>query len=437
MEVDEEDINPSVYLRLQPDNQEPDSSFREEDVTATSSSIRSSVFLRNVLRTQSMDESRNYDRVNTRMTRARSIPMVTGDETVATSTAAVNASFDMSMLHHHQLPHASHWHNYQHSSEQSPTTSSAQDLRTLRATASWDEHDSSTTKKRSTKHRAHFAVDMPELPLHSVTKKKRESPVRLRFRPGTTTTSTIKTKGKLTPASGKRHRLRTRSSPLHRLPTTPRAESAALRLLALPAEQHSYYEPATVTKRKPKRSLGTCTTAASSTQLEEETTMDNSTDNSVDTQDTVTNFRFTSFPASLPRIHNNKSNGTIMTTSAGCPNTVRKRMSFGSVTTAALHNNTNNDSHNTSVSSLQHDYFGYSDGDNDDDGDAAIDVGNDEDDPEESAAQSSLQGTPVTRTRLNFNALASSPLAMESKLLDDAEDQGTCVVHSCLFGVFD
>lgn len=63
-------------------------------------------------------------------------------------------------------------------------------------------------------------------------------------------------------------------------------------------------------------------------------TMDNSIGNSVDTQDTVTNFRFTSFPASLSRIHNN-NNTAGATSTAGCPTTARKRTFFGSATVAA------------------------------------------------------------------------------------------------------
>jgi hypothetical protein len=120
--------------------------------------------------------------------------------------------------------------------------------------------------------------------------------------------------------------------------------------------------PAVKNVRPPKISLGsTVATAASGAALE--TTLE-----SHESQDAP--FRFSHFPASLPRIHP--------------PGTARKRIAR------------EDDTHNTSIGSLQ-DGYGYSDDD-------------------------SSHSPEVARTRLDF-ASCKSPLHMESML--PAQETGT------------
>ena len=85
----------------------------------------------------------------------------------------------------------------------------------------------------------------------------------------------------------------------------------------------------------------TGTTAASSTQLETTFECD-----SVDTSSPTTRFRFTSFPASLPRVNNPRNRQ--------CPDSVRKRMSFADTCALSDLNQSRDDegTHNTSISSL-------------------------------------------------------------------------------------
>lgn len=88
--------------------------------------------------------------------------------------------------------------------------------------------------------------------------------------------------------------------------------------------------------RAPKSSLGTHITADSSSLME--TTTDTAESSADTSGDTSTPFRFATFPASLPRIHNlplRSAIGTHVGTAppksavAVCPASVRKRMSFG------------------------------------------------------------------------------------------------------------
>lgn len=67
------------------------------------------------------------------------------------------------------------------------------------------------------------------------------------------------------------------------------------------------------------------------------TTFETDGDNSVDTNNSPARFRFTSFPASLPRVHNHASNNQYSrTTPPVCPGSVRKRMSFDTEDDAAV-----------------------------------------------------------------------------------------------------
>jgi hypothetical protein len=330
------------------------------------------------------------------------------------STPNVNSSFDMSLLQRSQPSTLNGCE-----SSLVPNNSAL-----IRPTASWDELASASAEKRARgnelkplHNRAHFALDHPELPPTGVSdvaaRRHRDNSIRRRTvsNSGCAASSTLvngSSKGKSTPASAaKRHRIRPRSSPLQlKAPTTPRSVAdVTTGTIAGGIRLPELYEPVTVAKkRKPKRSLGTCTTAASTTTtLDEETTMDHSTDRSVDTHDT--NFRFTAFPASLPRIHSVHPSIPGHTV-----HTIRKRMSFGSATTAAAGVASfmpaapgPNDSQNTSVSSLYQDFYSDDERDNDD----------------ESTVQSSILGTP--RARLNFNALASTHFAStEARVLNES-----------------
>jgi hypothetical protein len=313
------------------------------------------------------------------------------------------------------------------------------------ATSSWDENDLGFADGSEQTHlRTYHPIELPELPPpRSVRKSSRlsngepglsKTPLRLRFRPPGTAVKKIV--GKLTPASAKRHRAPLqRRSPMRRVPPkTPRDSSSSLTPRTAKQLQENSIARASHTaggfgsflptcldgfdlygatpsgfssKKPPKTSIGTVATVASSTLLETTT----ETADSVDTSDTSgALFRFTSFPASLPRI-NNVGTGERqcpVVVERQCPGTVRKRM-FGD----PLNTSRNDDdgTHNSSMSSLQDDVqYAYSD---------------DEDDDE--TAPSPI-GTPVARTRLNFNTVLSPLGAYMSRLDNQAE--GTLILAS-------
>ncbi|GKY91311.1 hypothetical protein MPSEU_000103300 [Mayamaea pseudoterrestris] len=254
------------------------------------------------------------------------------DDAAAALTIQLNNSFDASML------------NKPESEQKTPM---------IRQVASWD---ASRTSQQ-------------ELP-SSYSAKKLAS-----RRPPTTVINT-----KLTPASVKRQRTVQRKSPRHRSDTLFSDQDQCEEDLIVPK------------KRAPKDSLGTHTTAASSTLLDE--TLDSADDSSLATGAASAGapFRFTSFPASLPRLSQPSNEQS-----------ARKRMSFGGLSflnqqpqhlsSSAADEFTNN----TSLSSVgyesdhsnQHERLGE----------------------EEDSNSSSLLGTPVLRTRLNFNALLSPQFA--------------------------
>ena len=198
-----------------------------------------------------------------------------------------------------------------------------------------------------------------------------------------------KTAGKLTPVSAKRRRAAShlrKSSPLRRVPPlTPRSSFAvggfpgpvpATNLHSKPLssfgrllESSDGIVLPSGAKRRPKISLGTTATSAS-------TVLDTTTDtfDSMETLESSTPFRFNSFPASLPRINTSKTKEE-----PGCPVTVRKRMSFADKN--QVYYPRDDDTHNTSVSSIQ------------DEGNYA----NSEDEEKRSPVR-----TPVARARLNF-----------------------------------
>jgi len=393
--------------------------------------------------------------------------------TLATRNLNANASFDMSLLTssaRKTAPAAASGAQAQGDSSSSLLLSPPP----LRTAASWDERDTSIQNKS-----ARFLEDLEEFgDAIMPAKKKRGTPLRgdhqhepqhlqpqpqpqqraVPASPSVPHSQNHHKKGalpgctgKLTPASARRHRapLIRRSSPRPvRPPTTPRASlqqqyaegggegaSTSICTSALPTQRHrnvsrTPWRPASVaakqqrqepsmmeeeaaaapaaaaaaatsTTRKPKRSMVSCTTAASSATLFE-TTIDSN--DSVDTQDTSTNFRFTSFPASLPRIP-----------PAGRHQNQQQQSNYNHGKRLAGVD----DSHNTSLSSL------HSEEDDEDDDD------------------STLAGTPVVRTRLDFNEALlttttttttaagvdgrSSPLriTMKSRLLkDDGMEEG-------------
>jgi hypothetical protein len=292
--------------------------------------------------------------------------------------------------------------------------------------ASWDENDQAFLDGPGRKHvrtqqQQQHSIQMPELPRPGAVRQSSrrsidesglsKTPVGPRFRPPGTCVK--KTVGKLTPASAKRHRAPLqRRSPMRRVPPkTPRDSSSGLTPHTAKHLQDTSFGRATHTsgdfgsflpttldgsdlyganfsnKKPSKPSFGTVATVASSTLLETTT----ETADSVDTSDTSAPlFRFTSFPASLPRINN------VKTVEGQCPGTVRKRM-FGDPLNASLHDD---GTHNSSMSSLQDDgQYAYSD--------------------DESAP--SPIGTPVARTRLNFNTVLS-PLGTFMGRLENQTD---------------
>ena len=441
--------------------------------------------------------------------------------------AAVNASFDSSLLNHHHHHyhhhyHHHHWQQQQHLSQQEQHLLASASTQSMpRAAASWDENELAMRQRsawnmqqlqqqQQQQQHAHFSIDLPELGTGPSRTGRKASlsntPVRPRFRPSSSTScnSSCK-KSKLTPAK----RLKTphhsqRRSPHPTLPKTPRSSRTNPVAAAAaatgphsssissehqqqqPEQSHHQalfafaqhdedskiaFAPPTIHKaaRKPKTSLGTHTTAASTAFL-----LDTTCDDSMDSTDLDNNslsepFRFSSFPASLPRIHNVRTTTADRSSlllppppsqrqqqqeqsrqqqqqSAHCPSTVRKRMSFGE----CLLNKSNDDgTNNTSVSSLQE--YGASDVDHDDDADEEEEEENDgylhlrrplpsytthedaEDEEEAAVEGESPLGTPVARTRLNFNSVLSpsnrgggEPLSLTA-----ARHRGTCLTWGC------
>jgi hypothetical protein len=327
-------------------------------------------------------------------------------------STALNASLDSSMMRHNR-GEVSCSVNYQR----------------IRAAASWDEGEG-VADDVVPQHAAH--LNMPELPPLAIGAERslrldsdfvvaEGTPVRLRFKPP----GTVR-KGKLTPASAKRrkapvqhqhhllqqHPSRARS-PLHRgglsKPTRISATSSALTNRSLAAET-PWPLPALAqqlhsTRQKPF-------VAALETTSE---TVESSADASLESS---TPFRFTSFPASLPRIHNppvrhvpSATNGDCSGANSDCisfPPTVRKRMSFGGSLATHRSSYPAVASHDSSFSSLLLDC-----GDDQQEQHSYLDVAL----PQPPlAAESCLGasteaqfiGTPIPRARLNFSS-ASSP----------------------------
>jgi hypothetical protein len=158
-------------------------------------------------------------------------------------------------------------------------------------------------------------------------------------------------------------------------------------------------EPLPINKRAPKSSLGTHTTAASSTLLDETIDSNSACDSA------GTPFRFSTFPASLPRLSQPPRDPQQEQQQQQPPATVRKRMSFGGIAFLEQQQQQQQQQQltddfdytiNTSLSSN-----GY-DSDHSNSNNHLFEA-----EEEEDSNCSSLLGTPVLRTRLNFNALLS------------------------------
>ena len=298
----------------------------------------------------------------------------------------------------------------------------------FRPTHSWEENNDPSVapsqEEDGTRH-AHFHFDLHDtmteqtstarkMPRHSsdhvlCNSKTPIRPTSLRGKKAST---------KRTPVSAKRHRapLHQRRSPRVAQMTPQRSQqlfppSSTVRTSHTPQEgagdrvtrpmpglllDDTDITPLGLSAKRKKKSIGTVTTAASSHALETTT----ETEDSMDTNEHAP-FRFTTFPASLPRV-----NHPLRT---AAPGTIRKRMHFAeseaaTVVTGHPHNRSRDDAtHNSSVSSLPVEdgnmlYTDTEEEDNDDDDDAPYSHA----DPTRSPS-----GTPVARTRLNFNAAMS------------------------------
>lgn len=324
----------------------------------------------------------------------------------------------------------------------------------LRAAASWDEREG-VTESAGLEQATH--LNMPELP-PSTTSAERSlrlgsdfvaaagTPVRLRFKPPGTAR-----KGKLTPASAKRRRApvhlhphhqhpsRARS-PLHRggvcKPTRVSATSSALTNRSLAVETPCPL-PGPVPQLQPMRQKQQF---VSSSALETTTeTFESSADASLESS---TPFRFTSFPASLPRIHNlpmrpqptaNNGEGSGANPDCiSCPPTVRKRMSFGD-SLAAHRSSYPADSQDSSFSSLLLDC-----GDDQREHLSHLDVPRPQPPQAEdlscldATTEAQFMGTPVPRARLNFSSTASPNSMHEAGVLRGMVKSSTVVAPQVL-----
>lgn len=269
-------------------------------------------------------------------------------------SSSLNASFDASLFRQN-MPALSSNNHYE-----------------LRNATSWDERDRAQEQQQ-------LSIELPDLPPPRSMRKtgrrlsqlEQSTPVRLRFRPPG---SSVKKSGKLTPASAKRHKAlnKARLRDIIRPSTSAQKESSqrdfVLRDNDCPDTSHLAFSAI----KPPKVSLNSLAPAAPNSTLLETTS---ETTESADT-DSSTPFRFTSFPASLPRINNPRTERQ----QPSCPATIRKRMSFGDNHAVLQHRDNDDGTHNTSLSSIGH--YDYSDDDDDDD---------------------STIGTPMARTRLDFS----------------------------------
>jgi len=288
---------------------------------------------------------------------------------------------------------------------------SASALPRFRPTPSWEENDPSVARAEGSLQHEHPKMEFKDTkPVYAPPTEKKaprhssdnvtlisKTPLRPHMR-------AKKSTAKQTPASAKRHRapLHQRRSPRLMQMTPQRSQklfhpgrcttpqevdrfTVARPMPSLLLDDETDDTPYRgLSARSKKKSIGTVTTAASSHALDATT----ETEDSMDTNDA--NFRFTSFPASLPRVN------TLRTPALGAHSavhgTVRKRMHFTDALSETANRSRDDATHNTSVSSLP------------------VDDGNMYADSDEEAPRSPT-GTPVARTRLDFNSVVSPTTA--------------------------
>jgi serine/threonine protein kinase len=246
---------------------------------------------------------------------------------------SMNNSFDMSLL---QKQHQERGEDEEN--EVRPTL-----------TSSWEERELIAASKKRSCRVSHDSLSATEHPLPSFSKAKLPA----------------------TPASVARRR--------HLYPSSP----------PLPPLSSSIH-PSLTGRRKSKHSFGTCTTATSTIHGSDDHSMhsvDSSSTQGGGDALTTKNFRFTSFPASLPRIHAPPKTTSAKTSTSIAPVSTNKFLAKPHV---GYHSSNNNDSHNTSLSSWNHtaDYIGYSD---------------DEDQDVSPLQSASFYQLSTPRARLNFN----------------------------------
>eukprot|EP00977_Amphora_coffeiformis_P010726 scaffold2512_cov164-Amphora_coffeaeformis.AAC.11 len=293
-------------------------------------------------------------------------------------------------------------------SQLAPDQPSASALPRFRPAPSWEENDPPVARGEGTLKHAHPKSELKDTKSEYAPPTQRKAPRQssdnvtlISKTPLRPHTRAKKSTAKQTPASAKRHR-----APLHqrRSPRLLQMTPQRSQLLFPPGRSTTPQESDRFTVARPvpslllddddaddtpyrglsarrkKKSIGTVTTAASSHALDATT----ETEDSMDTNDA--NFRFTSFPASLPRVN------TLRTPALGAHSvvhgTVRKRMHFTDSLSEAANRSRDDATHNTSVSSLP------------------VDDGNMYAESDEDAPRSPT-GTPVARTRLDFNSVVS------------------------------
>lgn len=292
-----------------------------------------------ILGTRSLDED-SQDSYNKNSRRNMAL-----QETYLPATA-LHASFDSSLAHN------------QFDSEPLETENVG-----MKNTASGDSCDVERTGNRHTL-RGKSTQSLETSPLFATRKQPGKpgntsrTPARPRSRPLTAT----KKPSASTPNSAVKRRrapLPQRQSPMRRLhPATPYQAPImsppststhldnsifvnpynATLLTSTPAQQ-----TATFGIKSHSKGFNTHNTGTTATSTVVETTLESS--DSVDTSSpTTTRFRFTSFPASLPRVNNPRS--------AECPDSIRKRMSFAEPSTDMNQSRDDDGTQNTSISSL-------------------------------------------------------------------------------------
>ena len=236
-------------------------------------------------------------------------------------------------------------------------------------TSSWDEGDPSLSGRKHVRQLSEQATELN--PPGTVRKKLAMSPDDYFFpssaaaapsktpgRPLRPPGSAIKKKGSPTPGSAAKRRrapfaqrtpFAQRGSPMQRATTPSIDVSASATTPMTTAEGDSLTPTRGGSILKSNNKWNTCKTAVTAATSILETTLE-STDSVTTSSPTTTRFRFTSFPASLPRVNNPRTRP--------CPDSVRKRMPFAELSAHNEANQSRDDdagTQNTSISSLSAD----------------------------------------------------------------------------------